>query len=122
MKVYLAGPMSIVPKDYNFPAFISAAKFLRDQGFEVFSPAEADMERYGTDDIEIIKTKANYKECLTVDLNWILEHAEGIVLLPGWEKSKGVAVELSLAKALGLDQMFLEDIGDGLWALGKKAY
>jgi hypothetical protein len=108
MKVYLAGPMSGLP-DFNFPAFHAAARALRNAGHEVFSPAEKDLEVWGN--METIRAKANYRECLRWDLNWILDHAEAIALLPGWEKSKGVAIELALAEVLGLQRI---DIGAAL--------
>lgn len=101
-KIYLAGPMT-GHEDFNFPAFHEKARELREKGYTVFNPAEADLERWST--LEEIKAKATYRECLRVDLLWILDHAEVIYLLPGWEKSKGVAAELSLANALGLEIM-----------------
>lgn len=91
--------------DFNFPAFHKAAKELRKKGDEVFSPAEADLEKWG--DIETVRKEATYRECLGTDLNWILDNADAIALLPGWENSKGVAAELALAKALGLEEMYL---------------
>ena len=36
-KVYLAGPMRGLPR-YNFDAFDRAAKYLREDGYAVFSP------------------------------------------------------------------------------------
>jgi hypothetical protein len=99
-KIYLAGPMSH-RKDFNFPAFKKAAAKLRAEGHYVFSPAEHDELVYGFD-IEDIRSNANYRDCLRADLNWILDHATAIALLPGWASSKGVAVEYSLAKALNL--------------------
>ena len=48
MKLYLAGPMRGYPQ-FNFPAFHAYAKMLREQGHTVFSPAEKDIERHGTD-------------------------------------------------------------------------
>jgi hypothetical protein len=108
MKIYLAGPMTNLPK-FNFPAFFAAAEGLRAQGHEVFSPAEADIERAGNgwwEDSdgthEGLPPEINYKECLRVDLNWILDHAEAIALLPGWERSSGVGAELALARCLKL--------------------
>ena len=104
MKFYLAGPMTGIP-EYNFPAFIEAAKKLRSLGNEVFNPAEADLAEWGT--IEEVLKKANYRDCLRKDLNYIIDHADAVAVLPGWEASKGVAAELALAKALKLPIMFL---------------
>lgn len=117
-KVYLAGPMSNIPQ-FNFPAFMEADKKLTAEGWEVFNPAKADIERYGTDFSESCPTgshdEANvaagtpvtYRDCLRVDLNYILDHANAIALLPGWEQSKGVKAELALSQCLGLEEIYL---------------
>ena len=104
MKIYLSGPMSNLP-DFNFPAFHAAADKLRDQGHEVFNPAEEDLKKWGT--LENVLKYFNYRECLKKDLSWICDNAEAIAILPGWEKSKGVGAELALAKALKLWEMYL---------------
>jgi nucleoside 2-deoxyribosyltransferase len=104
-RVYLAGPMS-GHDDFNFPAFKKAAADLRDLGHYVFNPAEHDELVYGFD-IEDIRAQATYRDCLRVDLNWILDHATALAVLPGWEKSSGTAVELALAKALKLPVIYL---------------
>lgn len=111
MKVYLAGPMRGIP-EFNFPAFYAAADKLRADGHEVFSPAERDNERHGTD---ISKGNAtgdeavaaaehgfNLREALGIDLAWICAEADAIAVLPGWEKSKGATAEHAAAVALGL--------------------
>lgn len=107
--VYLAGPMSGLP-NFNSPAFDYAAKKLREQGYVVFSPAEWDREVYGegikqnlTGDIAVAASAGfSLQETMEADTRWICRHATAIALLPGWEKSKGVGVELALARYLGL--------------------
>lgn len=116
MRLYLAGPMRGIPH-FNFPAFHKAAADLRSEGYEVFSPAEADNDHHGTDisagNVDGDEDKAgkehgfNLREALLRDLTYICEKAEGIALLPGWEKSKGVAAERATALALGLVEIKL---------------
>ena len=103
MKIYLAGPMTGI-EDFNFPAFLKKGQELEDAGHTVFNPAKADLEEWGT--LEEVKAKATYRVCLKKDLLWILDHAEAIYLLKGWENSKGVAADLALSKALGLEVMY----------------
>lgn len=104
MKVYLAGPMSSKP-DFNFLAFFVAATQLRQKGHTVFNPAEEDVKEWG--DIENVRAKANYRDCMRKDLNWIIDEAEAIALLPGWEESRGAVIEHKLACLLGLEVITL---------------
>lgn len=115
MKLYLAGPMRGIP-NFNFPAFDYAAGKLREAGFEVFSPAERDRGIHGTklednasgDEQEATaKVGFSLREALGADTAWISAHADGIALLPGWEKSSGANAELALARALGLTVIHL---------------
>ena len=123
MKIYLAGPMRGIP-EFNFPAFNSAAKALREQGHEVFNPAERDIERHGGVDIskgnaagcEATATAQhgfNLREALCDDLTFICKEADAIALLPGWENSKGASAELATAYALGLEIHYLQPIPGG---------
>jgi len=123
MKLYLAGPMRGYPK-FNFPAFDFAAAKLRSQGFEVFSPADNDRQRMGDkpfssndtgDEIKLEKdTGFNIRQALTDDTHYICVHADGIALLPGWEKSSGAKAEHALAEALGHTVIILgKDYVDG---------
>jgi hypothetical protein len=116
MKIYLAGPMRGYP-EFNFPAFHAAAAQLRAEGHEVFSPAERDTERHGTD-ISKGNTSGSVEEAvkshgfslrvaLGEDLDWICKHAEGIALLPGWEASAGANAEWATSKALSLHIRYL---------------
>lgn len=104
MNVYLAGPMTGI-KDFNFPAFFAAAKRLEADGHTVFNPAAEDLKSWKT--MAGVKKHANYRDCLRKDLNWILDKAECIAILPNWQRSKGVKAELALAKALGIEIRFL---------------
>jgi len=104
MKVYLAGPMSGLP-DFNFPAFMDYAAKLKAAGHEVFNPAQNDLDTWG--DLETVRAKANYRDCLRMDLNWILDHAEAIALMPGWHTSRGVKIERALAEVLDLKEIYL---------------
>lgn len=89
MRLYLAGPMTGI-EDKNYPRFMRAAAELREQGHFVGNPAEMNHQ------------DVSYRQALAVDLAWILAIAEGIALLPGWETSKGCAVEYALATAIGI--------------------
>jgi len=122
MKVYLAGPMRGIP-EFNFPAFFAAAKQLREKGYEVFSPAERDNERHGADihrgnatgDEHQAAAQHGFslREALRDDTHYICMEAEGIVMLPGWENSKGAVAERALAIALGLSVLEYSKLDDG---------
>ena len=109
MKIYLAGPMRGY-KAYNHPAFDAAAARLRAEGHSVFSPAEHDREAFPefdwynmTGNMEADGfTGSNMRTMIKKDLNWIADNADAIVLLPGWQKSRGVKIEHALGEFLGL--------------------
>lgn len=112
MKFYVAGPMRGYPQ-FNFPAFFAAAERLRQQGHEVFNPAERDVSVHGEDfaeknptgDIEVATKQHGFslREALGDDLAFICKEADAIALLPGWQKSKGATAERAVAEALGLE-------------------
>jgi hypothetical protein len=105
-RVYLAGPMSGY-ENFNFPAFHEAAAKLRAKGYYVFSPAENDLILYGTDFLKHPE-RADFRKCMEDDLRWICRYANAIAYLPGWEKSRGVSVEKSLADALDLEVVSID--------------
>ena len=114
-KIYLAGPMQGY-KDFNFPAFHAYAKKLREQGYFVFSPAEADEKRHGVDALksetgDVAQATANggfsLREALYEDTKFICLEAEAIAMMPGWELSKGAQAEWALARALSLKIIYL---------------
>jgi nucleoside 2-deoxyribosyltransferase len=92
MKVYLSGPMTDVP-DNNEPAFRAAAAALRRQRYEVVVPHELDNHD---------RDSKTWGDFMARDIKLIADgDFDGIVLLPGWEKSKGARLELTLMLLLG---------------------
>lgn len=98
--------MANIP-EFNFPAFFHAAKKLEQEGHEVFNPANEDLKKWGN--MECVQKNANYRDCMRSDLNWILDHAEAIAFLPGWEKGRGTKVEHGLAALLDLKFIYLNE-------------
>lgn len=97
-RTYLAGPMRGLPL-FNFPAFDAAAQALRQTGRHVISPADLDRES-GFD--EHGNASPDIRACIRRDVLAVIDHCDTIALLPGWENSKGCAVEVALGKFLEL--------------------
>jgi nucleoside 2-deoxyribosyltransferase len=114
LKVYLAGPMRDYP-EFNFPAFSDGATKLRAFGFEVFSPAERDINQgfnpsgMKGNNAELGPAGFSLREALADDLGYVCREADAVVVLPGWEKSSGATAEAYAAKALGLPVMTLAE-------------
>jgi hypothetical protein len=108
MKLYIAGPMRGI-KDYNFQAFHKAAANLRASGHEVISPAEMDEGAYGTQEAldTQVKKEGSFKEFMIRDLPALLG-CDGVLLLPGWEKSQGACLEAFTA-AMSAMPLFLDE-------------
>lgn len=113
MRIYIAGPMSKYPQ-FNFPAFYKVAARLRAGGHMVFNPAEKDVEVYGPAFHDAVLTSMDgnpedlkpfnfsKRRALGIDLAWICQHGDAVVLLPGWKKKRSSRVEHALAEALDL--------------------
>jgi nucleoside 2-deoxyribosyltransferase len=95
-RVYVAGAMTGLP-EFNFPAFHRAAKLLRDMGFPVENPAE--------NPEPAAPTWENY---LRTALRQMLT-CDAVVLLPGWESSKGANLERDVALRLSMPVWTLAD-------------
>lgn len=100
MTIYLAGPMTGIPK-FNHPAFDAAAAKLRAMGHTVFNPADNDRS-LGIVPGEPESSSGFVRRAMMANDLEAICRSEAIALLPGWESSAGVAVELALAKYLGL--------------------
>lgn len=88
MILYLSGPMTGLPNN-NYKEFNKWAHFFRQRGHQVLNPAENDG---GSQD----KSRAFY---MRLDVESLLQ-VQGIILLQGWEMSKGVKFELAVAHEL----------------------
>ncbi len=121
MKVYLSGPMRNRPQ-YNFNAFERATQLLRDQGWEVVSPHEMDLEgghvtvayHYAPEGKTFTHVELNadfdMDEALGRDLVAVGQ-CEGVVCLPDWEESEGARIEVQRAAELGLELFVLAHRG-----------
>lgn len=129
-RIYLAGPMQGLPH-FNFPRFNAVAAALRDDGHQVFNPAEKDIERHGEDigadnasgSVADAKEKHGFclRTALAADLKFICETADMLVLLPGWEKSQGAQAEWRTALALKSEGMEIVYLTEELTRLMERA-
>lgn len=115
-RLYLSGPMRGIPH-FNFEAFDSAAAWLRRQGYDVVSPADHDRDvDPGIEQTAAYETgegsgnrDPKFQALIGWDLAQITEpgNVDGIALLPGWEQSSGVAMELQAARWTGKRVFYL---------------
>ena len=136
-RIYLAGPMSGLPQ-FNFPAFYAAAEALRACGYDVVSPAELDdAEDAGaamaSEDGNPAHATRSWGDFLAPDVKLLADGVErdiqpepssedatarvrlpidGIVFLPGWEKSKGAKLEAFVGVLAGLEFATVEVVHD----------
>ena len=103
-KVYVAGKMRGCDH-YNFPAFDTAAKHLRAEGWTVINPAEMDRLYEGWGEYPPEEWEFNTEDATRMimrDLSAITG-CDAIYMLDGWEHSKGARAEIALAQFLGLE-------------------
>lgn len=92
-RVYVAGPMTGIA-DLNFPAFNAATAALRDRGAHVENPAEINPD-----------PDADWYDAMRRDIPRLLT-CDTIMLLPGWEKSRGATLEYTIATAMGMTVVY----------------
>jgi hypothetical protein len=125
-KLYIAGPMTNYPQ-FNFPAFHEAAKTLRALGIEVVSPAEMDEETevageaLKSTDGKLVDGKIagqTWGDLLARDVKIVADLVSGVAVLPGWERSKGAKLEVTVALLAGKD-VYAYHTGAGVTSLSR---
>ena len=92
--VYIAGPMRGLPQS-NYPQFESVARFLRSEGWDVCSPVEIG-SAFGTA-AELNADPVKLYRAMDAERDTLRTSCDAILLLPGWERSKGARAELIIA-------------------------
>lgn len=95
--VFLSGAMSNLP-NCNYPAFHKAAQALRARGYRVQSPAE-----------NVARPDAKWEDYMRLSLRQLLK-SESIVMLDGWQDSRGATLEHQVATALGMRVHRLDEL------------
>lgn len=107
MTWYLSGPMSGIA-NHNYPLFAQACEQLRDwRGMTIVSPHEVKHDDNGE------AGSIPWTEYIRGDV-MALMRCNGIILLPGWSKSKGVRIELHVALAMEMPVKFYNPSTDVL--------
>ena len=90
-KIYISGPITGVPGAISAAHFARAEQDLRELGFcNIINPR-----------FMFAGTGLTWDEIMVQCLD-LVKASDLIVLLPGWQKSRGVAMELGAAYALGI--------------------
>ncbi len=125
--LYLAGPMTGIPQ-FNFPLFDAAAKDLRSRGLLITSPHENDTPAVQAaawaspdgklDDAGKIAGET-WGDILARDVKLVADECSGVVVLPGWGKSKGARLEVFVALQCKLPVFTYEPLlgGTGIFPL-----
>lgn len=102
MRFYLCGPMSNVPQ-FNFPMFDRIAARCRHLDFgEIVSPAEMDSPEIraaalaSPDGVPNERTSCGqtWGDFLARDVKLVADQIDGIIVLPGWMRSRGARLEV----------------------------
>lgn len=98
--IYISGRIS---ENANYTDdFFEAEKWLQEQGHRTINPSNLD----------VIFPDLTYEQYMALDYK-LLEMADAIFMLHGWQKSKGACAELSYAKSLGKKVIYQDYYGRG---------
>ena len=108
-RLYIAGPMSGFA-DFNMPAFFEAAEHVWLLGHEAENPADNDDPALDLSLANALRNKANGATWESYLRRYLarLVKCDGVVVLPGWQRSAGAALEVDVATRLGMPVYCLE--------------
>jgi nucleoside 2-deoxyribosyltransferase len=95
MHIYISGPITGMPNG-NREQFAKVAKALRDNGHLVVSPREINQGASPT-----------WVSCMRNDLRAMMD-CDSIILLEGYQNSKGAMLEMLVAASLGFHSFFMD--------------
>lgn len=95
---YISGPMTGMP-EWNIPAFAKMAKLLRAKGLKVVNPHESHKP----------DAEKPWDWYIRRDLVNICKKVGRVVVLPGWQNSRGASLEVYVAQKLGCEIIFVSD-------------
>ncbi len=104
--IYISGPITSLQKlgeDWKQP-FVAAVVALRRLGFrEIYSPVDIAV---GVEAVcEVQRRKPTYADYMRQDLKMLLK-CRSILMLRGWEGSKGATLEYQVADTLGMEVLY----------------
>jgi len=128
--VYICGPMR-GRFLHNFPNFFRVANKLREQGYVVYNPAEADMADCFCPtypDVETEENNARLRDIIKRDVE-LVSKSGTIIVLPGWSTSDGSLIEIQAAQDIGIKIVYCKSrvdtyadgcynvlcVGEGKW-------
>ncbi len=96
MRIYISGPITDIPPAHAQANFLRAAEILQKKGISSINPEES-----------LRNVILDHDEYLRINLA-MLRLCDGILLLPGYEQSRGALMELGMAMALDKEIYLLE--------------
>lgn len=122
-KYYLAGQMTNLPQ-FNYPEFFRIANRLREEGYQIISPAELDSPETveaamaspdGTLGSGVVNGET-WGDFLARDVKIVADQVDGIIAMHNWHKSRGARLEVFVARLAKKPVFLFVEYGDGDYA------
>lgn len=97
--VYVAGPVTGIADD-NRPAFEHARE-------QLLAMDELEVVTIPHD---FVPSNYDHERAMRVCLDYLVREADAVVLLPGWENSRGASLERDVAEQLGIPTMTVDQV------------